>query len=180
MAATAAATGPRTDEGKAASSRNSLRHGLTATQVVLPGEDPAGYEALRQSLIENHHPAEGLETILVDQIAQCVWRLNRARAIERDVLEQELTAPEETYNGQLERVTRYMASIEREFHRAIRELTNLQSIRSRTTVAEYKAATKEQSARVARQLHDYINAPCPNPNPTHIDFAKRTPEQLRR
>ena len=180
MAAPSIATGPRTDEGKAASSRNSLRHGLTATQVVLPGEDPAAYDALRQTLMDSHHPAEGIETILVDQIAQCVWRLNRARAIERDVLEQDLTAPDNASDGKLEKVMRYMASIEREFHRAVRELTNLQSLRSRTTVAEYRAAAKEQSARIEKQLHDYINAHCPNPNPTQFDFAKRTPEQLRR
>ena len=38
-------TGPRTEEGKAASSLNSLKHGLTAKTVVLPGEDPAEYHS---------------------------------------------------------------------------------------------------------------------------------------
>ena len=180
MAAASPATGPRTDEGKAASSRNSLRHGLTATQVVLPGEDPAAYDALRQTLLDSHHPAEGIETILVDQIAQCVWRLNRARSIERDVLEQDLTAPEGTCGGKLEKVTRYMASIERELHRSIRELTQLQSTRSRTVVAEQKASAKEDAAYVARQMADYINAPCPNPNPVTINFTKRTQDHPRR
>ncbi|HSU30291.1 MAG TPA: hypothetical protein VLJ11_03565, partial [Bryobacteraceae bacterium] len=34
-------TGPRTPEGKRASSRNSFQHGLYSKQLVLPGEDPA-------------------------------------------------------------------------------------------------------------------------------------------
>ena len=37
-------TGPRTDEGKAASRGNSLKHGLTATTIApvdTPGEPPA-------------------------------------------------------------------------------------------------------------------------------------------
>ena len=42
-------TGPRTEQGKAISSFNSLRHGLTAMTVLLPGEDPA------QSLRQNPH-----------------------------------------------------------------------------------------------------------------------------
>src|SRR6266498_2556262 len=110
---TATATGPRSTEGKAASSRNSLQHGLTAKEIVLPGEDTAAYEGLRLSLVENHNPAPGLETILIDNIAQCVWRLNRARRIERDALEQDLTAPERETSNRLEKITRYMASIER-------------------------------------------------------------------
>jgi hypothetical protein len=73
-----------------------------------------------------------------------------------------------------------MASIERELHRSIRELTQLQSTRSRTVVAEQKASAKEDAAYVARQMADYINAPCPNPNPVTISFTKRTQDQPRR
>jgi hypothetical protein len=34
-------TGPRTAEGKARSSRNALTQGLTAQEIVIPGEDVA-------------------------------------------------------------------------------------------------------------------------------------------
>ncbi len=44
-------TGPKSPEGKRASAANSTRHGLTAKQVVLPGEDPAAYEDLYASLL---------------------------------------------------------------------------------------------------------------------------------
>lgn len=130
MPAATLATGPRTAEGKAASSRNSLQHGLTSKQIVLPGEDAASFDALRASLIENHNPAEGLETILIDQIAQNLWRLNRARRMETEILEQELTAPDGASSNRLEKLTRYMASIERAFHRAVRELSSLQANRT--------------------------------------------------
>jgi len=39
-------TGPRSAEGKAVSRFNALKHGLDAESIVLPGEDPADYEAL--------------------------------------------------------------------------------------------------------------------------------------
>lgn len=172
MSAATMATGPRTPEGKAASSRNSLQHGLTSKQIVLPGEDAASFDALRQSLIENHDPAEGLETILIDQIAQNVWRLNRARRMETEILEQELTAPDGAASNRLEKLTRYMSSIERAFHRAVRELANLQANRNRTTIHERKTAAKEESAAFDRALHAYINAPIPVPQP---GITKRTP-----
>ena len=33
-------TGPRTEEGKAASSRNRLSHGFAASATIMPGENP--------------------------------------------------------------------------------------------------------------------------------------------
>jgi hypothetical protein len=36
-------TGPRTVEGKQASSANATSHGLTSRSTVLPGEDPEEY-----------------------------------------------------------------------------------------------------------------------------------------
>jgi hypothetical protein len=71
-------TGPVTAAGKAVSSRNSFRHGLTSKQIVLPGEDPAQYDDLRQSLIELYAPANETERLLVEELAAGNWRLLRA------------------------------------------------------------------------------------------------------
>ena len=38
--------GPITPEGKARSSRNATTHGLLSQYVVIPGEDPAGFQRL--------------------------------------------------------------------------------------------------------------------------------------
>ena len=46
-------TGPRTAEGKARSSRNALTHGLTAQEIVIPGEDVAAYRSFEQQLIDD-------------------------------------------------------------------------------------------------------------------------------
>jgi hypothetical protein len=40
------ATGPRSDDGKAWAARNALLHGLCSLAPVLPGEDPAEFEAM--------------------------------------------------------------------------------------------------------------------------------------
>jgi hypothetical protein len=48
--------GPRTPEGKARSSRNALTHGLTAKEIVIPGEDVAAYRSFEQRLIDDLQP----------------------------------------------------------------------------------------------------------------------------
>src|SRR4051812_38627845 len=75
-------SGPRTREGKEAASRNSVRHGLTGTQIVIPGEDASAYEELREGMHHSYTPANEAERVLTDQIAANAWRLLRAQRIE--------------------------------------------------------------------------------------------------
>ena len=127
-------TGPKTDLGKAASSRNAIRHGLTGKQVVINGEDPAAYEALRQDLIASYQPANAAESTLVDEIAQCFWRLQRARALEAEQFNLCCGGADpiigfNSGNADFDRLRRYMTSIERAYHRAIEQLQKLQRLR---------------------------------------------------
>ena len=72
-------TGPVTAAGKAKSSRNSLRHGLTSQQIVLPGEDAEEYEALRADAFKIYKPANSTETLLVEELSASSWRLAALR-----------------------------------------------------------------------------------------------------
>lgn len=80
-------TGPRTEQGKAASRINSLRHGLTAKTVVLDSEDPAEFAAFRERVISSFAPAEGAEQLLTEELADALWRLKRAQRIESSALD---------------------------------------------------------------------------------------------
>jgi hypothetical protein len=75
-------TGPKTPEGKAASSRNATKHGLTAERAVISVEDREEFDQLQASFQEQFQPAGPLETFLVDQIVMAAWRLTRVRAME--------------------------------------------------------------------------------------------------
>ncbi len=79
-------TGPRTRAGKALSSRNALKHGLCAEQVLLPNEDEGEYERLGEQLIDDFSPVGALETTLVQTLAADLWRIGRIRKIEVGVL----------------------------------------------------------------------------------------------
>ena len=75
-------TGPRTEEGKARSSQNGLKHGLLARDAVMADEDPAEYDRQFQLLEENIFPKNAIEFALVRQIADAEWRIRRVARIE--------------------------------------------------------------------------------------------------
>ena len=49
-------TGPRSAEGKSASRFNALKHGIDAASIVIPGEDPADYDALVAQYQREYQP----------------------------------------------------------------------------------------------------------------------------
>lgn len=71
-------SGPRSAEGKARVASNALKHGLTGKQVVLPGEDPAEFDAFRSDLIADRAPQGALEEIFAEKIVADAWRFRRA------------------------------------------------------------------------------------------------------
>ena len=113
------ATGPRTEAGKAKSSQNSLKHGLASGTLLLPGEDPAELEALRQSLIAEHAPVTATETLLVQDMARHHWLMDRAMRLQADALMKDDMA-------KLALLLRYQTTNHRAFHKS---LTALQLLR---------------------------------------------------
>ena len=79
-------TGPRTPEGKAISSHNATRHGLTGRVVVLPSEDLNIYNAFCQELMADLAPETPLERQYAQTFCDTQWRLNRARSYEDGIL----------------------------------------------------------------------------------------------
>jgi hypothetical protein len=149
-------TGPRTEEGKAASRKNALRHGLTAKTVVLEIEDPAEYEAFRTRVIAAFAPAPGVEQHLAEELADALWRLKRAQRIEtaafdhyldtlkreiypddaaaREALESEIglgIVIGEEYAEPFRKLFRYVGASERYYLRLQAQLLKLQAERRR-------------------------------------------------
>ena len=76
-------TGPRTQEGRRASSLNALKHGLTGhVALVLPFEDPTEYQALVDAFAQEASPRLARDLIAVRKAADCEWRLRRVPLIE--------------------------------------------------------------------------------------------------
>jgi hypothetical protein len=76
------ATGPKTPEGRAAVRLNGLQHGLRAETAVLPCEDAAEFDSLKQEFESEFQPVGAQECFLFEEIVLAAWRLQRARIYE--------------------------------------------------------------------------------------------------
>src|SRR5882724_8789168 len=78
-------TGPKTPEGKAASSMNNLRHGLRAATVVLPNENNESFVQLCDDLEEQWQPQGPTEKFYLEQMAASQWKLARTERRESSI-----------------------------------------------------------------------------------------------
>src|SRR5579862_302514 len=82
--------GPVTAEGKARSARNAIKHGLKSDMIVLEHEDRQAFEQLRESYMDDFHPANQSQADLVETMVAARWRMNRVFMIEGQLLEKEM------------------------------------------------------------------------------------------
>lgn len=163
-----ASPGPRTEAGKAASSRNALTHGLTARTLLLEGEDPQEYRWLRQGVIHDYRPATTLERELVEQIVSVLWRMRRVPAVEAaltawlEAVERESdrrfpklapvkdmtdklwlgrTAQELLSSGLMDRLNRHATGLQRQLSALVKELRALQAHRHDAVQREKERAS---------------------------------------
>ena len=138
--------GVKTEEGKAVSSLNALKHGLLSEVILLPEEDEALLLELGKRMRTELKPVGELELSLVDRITSNLWRLRRALKVEKEMMYEDchpkISFGEEGKNlgealsydfanyDTYGKFIRYEASIERGFYKALHELQRLQAIRN--------------------------------------------------
>jgi hypothetical protein len=135
-------TGPRSAAGKAASSRNALKHGLRTVQTVLRDEDEANFREFVVLMLDDWQPIGIHEAQLVQQIAINMWRRNRVPGLEAEIFEGD--SKRHGFHGRtrgdawvsdsagaraFDRLSRYEQRVNREGHRDLRDLMDLQAWR---------------------------------------------------
>jgi hypothetical protein len=78
-------TGPTSETGKAKSSLNAVKSGLTGRTVLLPGDDAALYQVHVSQFIEHYAPVGNDERNLAQSLADTEWRLLRIPALEMGI-----------------------------------------------------------------------------------------------
>jgi hypothetical protein len=135
-----ASTGPKTEEGKARSSQNSLAHGFYSKSALLPSENPVDYAAHQEAYLADLKPQGPMQTDLALLVSDNMWRLRRARALEsrqsRSIAGQICMADERNAQGYfdnvvaqtraLESMGRHEQRIQNNMHKALKELKQLQ------------------------------------------------------
>ncbi|MHC4657415.1 MAG: hypothetical protein ACYS91_20710 [Planctomycetota bacterium] len=79
-------TGPRTRAGKAAASKNSIKHGLWAHQTIISSENQADFCKERDRILSDLVPESPMESMLAERIVDLSWRLNRVRCIQNQTI----------------------------------------------------------------------------------------------
>jgi len=100
-------TGPRTSEGKAAVSQNSVKHGLTSGQDVISSESQADFDQYRDHLLAELDPASPMESMLAERIVGLSWRLKRAGRIQNHAID---TMNADNTSGPLAKLTQSLFS----------------------------------------------------------------------
>jgi hypothetical protein len=81
-------TGPKTSEGKAKSSLNAVKTGLSGRTVLLHSDDAAVYEQHVRDYEKELRPVGQRECDLAQSIADSAWRLSRIPALEMAIYAQ--------------------------------------------------------------------------------------------
>lgn len=80
-------TGPKTAEGKARSSQNAYKHGLTSKTLRLEGEeDRAQFQRFTVAFRERFKPADAEQTRIVETMLPIAWQMQRLAALEADAM----------------------------------------------------------------------------------------------
>jgi len=164
------ATGPRTDAGKARSSQNAVKHGLCSQRAVIPGEDPAQWEAFREEILRSLAPLRLLERELAERVALQMWRQRRAARYEAELVtaayaqeeadsetdDAEATPPDRSrrLKEALDRVIRYESHIGRQLKEALKMLRECRERQQAVPMWRMEATAPKQTA-----------PPAPEPEP---------------
>jgi len=129
-------TGPATPAGRNAVRLNALKYGIHAKSLLIPGEDPAEFQALVEDLQNTWKPQDSAERQFVDQLTTSSWRLNRLRNAEAQLWPDATGKPGvtlgqalESISRTLDRVGRMIDRIERSIRQTTRDLERLIALR---------------------------------------------------
>jgi hypothetical protein len=165
-------TGPRSNEGKARTRLNALRHGFRSKSALLPGENAEQYYELKARLNAEWKPETQNEEFLVEQLLTSQWRLDRIALMEQDIFVQSFedsvsdsslefdanlsgALTPALLDNKLALLSRYENSIRRAYYKALHELKAIQAERRKTEQAAQKAghdaAVREAVAEAERE-----------------------------
>jgi hypothetical protein len=119
--------GPKTEGGKAVSSRNALKHGIFAGKLFSQTEqaERLEYEDLAAQLVDHYQPIGFKQELLLEQIYTELVRSGRILKYEQRVLSEAAV-----FMGQsLDKVLRYSAYHSRQLSRLLKELEDEQAKR---------------------------------------------------
>ncbi len=140
-------SGPKSEEGKAASCLNNFRHGFTGAFTVLPSEDQEKFDTLLHGLRVEHEPKTMTEILLVEKMAQHHWLVQRAMKLQELTMMSELPSRDQECRFSL--YLRYQTTNERAFHKSLDQLLKLRAERRKAEIG-FESQKQKEAAEARR------------------------------
>ena len=156
-------TGPRTEAGKAKSSRNAIRTGLYAARDFVRPDEEEEYAKTLIQLMDELVPENSVEQTFATEIMGATWRLRRCRLVEEafsyiEDLDLDPMVDERTEKQQ-KSVDRARAQSHLILRRSLDELRKLQTVRQVSNpTPDAVRYTREELKAIARADVDAIMA----------------------
>jgi low affinity Fe/Cu permease len=148
-------TGPSA-AGIAVSCLNHTIHGLARHNngafKLLTSEDPIGFEALKQSLADEHQAITTTESILVNAMAESHWLAQRAQRLQDTCIDPDTGAITDEKKASL--YLRYFTTHTRAFHKSLNDLLKLRSEKRKETLGFEAQKRKEEEMRLKNERHE--------------------------
>jgi hypothetical protein len=85
--------GPKTLEGKVASSRNAVKTGSYSSQIALSSEEEADFKAFESEFMNDFEPLGVVESSMVHELAVLAWKKLRLERVEHQLMRDQLKSP---------------------------------------------------------------------------------------
>jgi hypothetical protein len=85
--------GPKSEAGKVASSRNSLKTGAYSSMTVIPGESEEDFRGLHEEFLASFKPSDVAESSMVRELAVLTWKKLRLERLEQAAFVRALKVP---------------------------------------------------------------------------------------
>jgi hypothetical protein len=195
-------TGPRTPEGKTISSRNSLVHGMTSGKFLPPDADPQEFFQLLDQFRNRLQPFDEVEDALVERLVAAEFKMRSVRYMDAGLFHYQAETnpmPEQfnkagrsnplawafhgdsAYYNSFSKLMRYEGFLQREFSRALRDLSMLQADR-RARLAEADAQAtppapaEPESPAAVPKTEETNRTQFPGPTPAPAGFQPDPPQ----
>ncbi|MBI5083446.1 MAG: SEC-C domain-containing protein [Acidobacteria bacterium] len=151
-------TGPRTEAGRAASSRNAVRHGFNSSTPVVAEDELAEFEELRSSWLRRVRPVTNFQLDTVDRLVHHAWTLRRIERLQREALAAGNPFLDPESARTFDRLHRYQRDHERAYYRAFEELQKAAEVIAADSAPPDPGPAAEQPAGTNPISR---SAPCP-------------------
>ena len=128
------------------------RH-TNGTFRLLTTEDPVGFEALTQSLLDEHQATTPTELILIHSMAESLWLAQRAQRLQDTCIDPATGDIKDEKKFSL--YLRYQTTHTRAFHKSLNDLTKLRSERRKANIgfeAQKHQTARHEMAKITHQI----------------------------